>query len=159
MEEAARRYDLSPLDEEFLLAEARRVARDRPLAPAPAPGGVATPRPQDEYLTDEGVRILENWNRPSDPGVSIARARLGPGEESRWHYLVDTVERYLVIRGSGAVELGDAPAQPLAPGDVVLIPAGVAQRVRCDPGSELEFYCICTPRFEERNYRAGKPGE
>jgi hypothetical protein len=37
VEEACRRFDLSPLDEEFLLAEARRV-REAPAAPNPGPG-------------------------------------------------------------------------------------------------------------------------
>lgn len=153
VEEACRRFDLSPLDEDFLLAEARRIA-----APAPRPAGVvARPREVEERPTREGVRILESWNVAVDPSASIARARLGPGETTEWHFLVGTDERYLVVAGAGLVEVGAAAPEPVGPGDVVFIPAGVAQRIRCSGGDGLVFYCVCTPRFEERNYRAGKP--
>jgi len=158
VEEACRRFDLSPLDEEFLVAEARRVAR---AASVPAREGrpvVAPSREENEHLTGEGVRILESWNLPADAAVSIARARLLPGETSEWHHLADTVERYLVISGRGTVELGEDAPRPVGPGDVVFIPAGVAQRARCEGDEPFVFYCICTPRFEERNYRKGKPG-
>ncbi|MEJ2514871.1 MAG: cupin domain-containing protein [Gammaproteobacteria bacterium] len=115
------------------------------------------PGEEDERLTSEGVRILESWNVPRDPEVSIARARLLPGETTRWHYLVDTVERYLVVSGSGTVELGDRSPEAVGPGDVVVIPSETAQRIRCDGPEELVFYCVCTPRFQPSSYRDGKP--
>jgi mannose-6-phosphate isomerase-like protein (cupin superfamily) len=150
-------FDLSPLDEEFLINEARRIAEAAPRGAAAPGGAIARPREDDEHPTAEGVRILESWNVPSDPAASIARARLLPGEATQWHYLEDTVERYLVVTGTGQVEVdGDAP-QTVGPGDVVFIPEGVAQRIRCTGTHELVFYCVCTPRFEERNYRSGKP--
>lgn len=158
VEEACRRFDLSPLDEEFLVAEARRVARP---ASAPAREGrpaVCSSAEADERPTAEGVRILESWNLPDDPAVSVARARLLPGEATEWHHLAGTVERYLVVSGSGSVELGEDAPRAVHPGDVVFIPAGVAQRARCEGAEPFVFYCICTPRFEERNYRKGKPG-
>lgn len=158
VEQACRQFDLSPLDEEFLIAEARRIARMPAEAADPAAGVIAQPDPRDERATSEGVRILENWNLPLDPAASIAQARLLPGEATEWHYLVDTAERYLVVRGRARVELGDRPPAEIGPGDVVFIPAGVAQRVACTGPEEFLFFCVCTPRFEERNYRAGKPG-
>ncbi len=158
VEEACRRFDLSPVDEEFLITESRRVAAE--AVPRDMPGSeVIRPQEEDERLTDEGVRILESWNVPRDGRVSIARARLLPGETTRWHYLVETVERYLIVSGRGTVELGDRQPESVGPGDIVVIPAGLAQRIRCDGPDDLVFYCVCTPRFEASNYRPGKPGQ
>ena len=107
----------------------------------------------DEYYFEEGCHILELLNDPRDPAVSIARARVPVGVTTRWHELEGTVERYLIQSGVGRVEVGDAPARDVGPGDVVLIPAGVRQRIH-NPGPEsLVFLAVCSPRFEARNYR------
>jgi mannose-6-phosphate isomerase-like protein (cupin superfamily) len=157
VEEACRLFDLSPLDEEFLINESRRIAEAAPHGTPTLESTIARPREEDEHLTAEGVRILESWNLPLDPAASIARARLLPGEATQWHYLEGTIERYLVVTGTGQVEVGDDAPQAVGPGDVVFIPAGIAQRIVCTGADELVFYCVCTPRFEERNYRSGKP--
>jgi mannose-6-phosphate isomerase-like protein (cupin superfamily) len=40
------------------------------------------------------------------------------------------------------------------PGDVVVIPAGVAQSIANTSARDLVFYCICTPRFTPACYEA-----
>jgi mannose-6-phosphate isomerase-like protein (cupin superfamily) len=105
-----------------------------------------------EFYTDEGCYITEVANSDNDPNVSIARARVEPGKTTRWHYLNDTSERYIVLQGEGEVELGDQPAYMVTVGDIVTIPAGERQRI-CNTGSEdLIFYCVCQPRFNTENY-------
>lgn len=111
------------------------------------------PDPEREYFFDEGCHILESWNQALDPACSIARARVAPGDTTRWHRLRDICERYLVIRGQGRVEVGDAPPREVGPGDVVLIPPGMAQRITNTGGDELLFYAICTPRFVPEAYQ------
>jgi mannose-6-phosphate isomerase-like protein (cupin superfamily) len=37
---------------------------------------------------------------------------------------------------------------------LVTIPAGVRQRISNIGDRDLIFYCLCTPRFEQKNYRA-----
>lgn len=107
----------------------------------------------DEYWFDEGCHILEMVNDPSDPDVSIARARVPAGGTTRWHSLENTTERYLVLSGTGDVEVGNSAPRSLVAGDVVLIRAGERQRIH-NPGPEvLEFLAICSPRFEHANYR------
>lgn len=109
--------------------------------------------PEAEYYMEEGCFILENSNTPDDPEVSIARARLLPGTSTRWHRLHNIVERYLILSGTGIVEIGDLPPTPVHPGDVVIIPAGVRQRIHNpDTTQDLQFYCICTPRFQPEYY-------
>ena len=45
------------------------------------------------------------------------------------------------------VEVGDLMSVLVGPGDVVRIPAGVAQRIGNTGDDQLIFYAICTPRF------------
>ena len=104
-----------------------------------------------EYLSDEGCHILELSNDAADPSVSIARARVTPGVATRAHRLTATEERYVVLSGGGLAVIGEEPRR-VGPGDVVLIPAGVTQRIENDGSEDLVFLCICSPRFEWRNY-------
>ena len=91
----------------------------------------------DGTLTEERCYIVETWNHPLDPGVSLARARVLPGVTTARHVLaVD--ERYLIERGSGRVEIGGIETD-VAPGDVVLIPATTAL-YRLAPPSFLAGY-------------------
>jgi len=69
------------------------------------------------------------------------------------HCLQDIVERYVIVSGSGEVELdGQAPVA-VAAMDVVIIPAAVSQRIRNTGESDLVFLCVCTPRFDQKEYR------
>jgi mannose-6-phosphate isomerase-like protein (cupin superfamily) len=104
----------------------------------------------DGVWTEERCFIVETWNHLSDPGLSLARARVPPGVTTAKHRLaVD--ERYLIEKGRGAVEL-DGNETEVAPGDVVLIPRGTTQRIRNSGDEDLVFLCVCTPRFEPRHY-------
>lgn len=105
-----------------------------------------------EYFFEEGCYIIESWNKEEDPACSIARARVPPGVRTATHSLEGITERYLIIEGEAEVYLGDAPAQRLGPGDVVIIPAGCRQAIRNTADSDLLFYAICTPRFRKEAY-------
>ena len=88
-----------------------------------------------------------------DPAVSIAQARVEAGKTTRWHRLINTTERYLILSGTGIAETEDRPATPLTQGDILIIPAGHAQRIHNPGDSDLVFLAICSPRFEVRNYQ------
>ena len=53
---------------------------------------IRKPVEQDEYLTDEGCWILELSNDAEDPAVSIARARVPPGQTTKWHKVIGIEE-------------------------------------------------------------------
>lgn len=107
---------------------------------------------KDEYYYHEGCFIIECSNSPDDPAVSIARARVEAGQTTRWHRLKDTTERYLIQSGQGIAETQDHTPVKLHPGDILVIPAGHAQRIH-NPGPEdLIFLAICSPRFDAGNY-------
>jgi mannose-6-phosphate isomerase-like protein (cupin superfamily) len=105
-----------------------------------------------EYFTAEQCHIVEMSNDPRDPTASIARARVEPGVTTRWHRLVDTIERYVVIEGDALVEVGDTRPQRIGPGDVVVIPSMVAQRITNTGTRDFVFLAICTPRFSFDHY-------
>jgi mannose-6-phosphate isomerase-like protein (cupin superfamily) len=115
---------------------------------------VSRPSPGDEFTSSENVHILESWNTARDKAVSIARARLEPGQETASHLLENTQERYLVDSGEGEVRIGTMGTRPVAAGDVVFIPAGVSQSIRNTGAIDLVFYCICTPSFHADNYQS-----
>jgi mannose-6-phosphate isomerase-like protein (cupin superfamily) len=104
-----------------------------------------------EVATAERCAITELLNAPECPEVSLALARVAPGVTTRLHALAGIVERYVVVRGEGEVEVAGVRA-PVRAGDRVLIAPGVPQRIRNTGAVELEFHCICTPRFRPDAY-------
>lgn len=109
--------------------------------------------PAREYYFREGCHITELSNRPDDPDLSVAQARVEPGQTTRWHLLRLTTERYLILSGQGRVEIGDLPPHDVGPGDMVLIPPGCPQRITNTGSDDLIFLALCTPRFSPDCYR------
>ena len=106
----------------------------------------------NEFYMPEKCYITELSNRPDDPDVSIARARVEPGITTRWHRLAGTVERYYIVRGRGRMEVGELPPQEVTAGDVVLIPPMCRQRITNVGSEDLVFLAICTPGFSNDVY-------
>jgi len=104
-----------------------------------------------EFYTDERCYITELLNCDESPGVSIAIARVQPGVTTQLHKLQDVAESYVLRRGTGVMEVNHQQFAVKA-GDKVIIPAGALQRITNDGKIDLEFYCVCTPRFEAGCY-------
>ena len=104
-----------------------------------------------EFLADERCFISEHLNLAESPEASLAVARVVPGATTRLHAVQGTIERYVILKGTGLVEVGGETA-PVAPGDRVIIPAGVSQRITNTGEGDLEFYELCTPRFRPEAY-------
>ena len=115
---------------------------------------IASSDSADEYFTDERCHILELSNSPDDPAVSIARARVEPGVTTKQHRVAGTTERYVILAGEGRVFIDGLDEQTVTEGDVVVIPAGVAQSICNDGDQDLVFLCICNPRFEWSQYES-----
>lgn len=113
---------------------------------------VVSPDPQKEYKTPENCSILEAWNTKKDEDVSIAQARVKPGETTELHKLKGTVERYVILRGEGVVSIGNMDPVEVTMGDIAIIPADTPQKIENTGTVDLLFYCICTPRFKQENY-------
>lgn len=110
-------------------------------------------QPEKEYYISEGCHIIEMLQAEDDKHLSIARARVQPGVTTRWHHLLGTTERYVILEGRGLVEVGDLPPQEIAAGDVVLIPPNCRQRISNTGRDSLLFLAICTPPFRPENYQ------
>lgn len=105
-----------------------------------------------EFFTEEQCFISEISNDHNDENLSIARARVAPGVTTTWHLLKEVEERYLILSGSGLVEVGELDPATVMPGDVVRIPAEVRQRITNTGDIDLVFYALCTPRFRPECY-------
>ncbi|MCL2790673.1 MAG: cupin domain-containing protein [Desulfobulbus sp.] len=111
----------------------------------------------DEYYFEEGCYITELHNTPADPLVSLARARVEVGRVTRWHSLDGIEERYLIVDGTGRLEMGSQAPRDVRPGDVVRIPSGCRQRITNTGPADLLFLVLCTPRFVRAAYRDLEP--
>ena len=111
-----------------------------------------SPDEADEYWCDEGCFILELANSSNDESCSIARARVPAGGSTRPHALRKTIERYVILEGSGLVEVDGLAPQAVRRYDVVQIPGDTSQRITNTGVTDLVFLCICTPRFKPASY-------
>jgi mannose-6-phosphate isomerase-like protein (cupin superfamily) len=107
-----------------------------------------------EYLTPERCFIFENWGLVSagDKAVSIARARVEPGETTKAHHLEGVQEIYLITQGKGKVQISDLEPAYVTEGDTVIIPPRTTQKITNVGKTDLIFYCICTPAFTQECY-------
>lgn len=108
--------------------------------------------PNAEFYTDEGCFITELSNSSEDEGCSIALARVEPGITTEVHQLQGTIERYVILEGEGRIESGSLAGTRLSPKDTVVIPANEPQSISNISQEDLVFLCVCTPRFESKNY-------
>lgn len=115
---------------------------------------VIKPSPDQEYFTSERCFILELSNSAADETLSIARVRVEPAVTTAWHSIDGTDERYVILEGSGEVELEGQPPQRVGVGDVVLIPGDMQQRITNTGDADLVFLAVCTPRFRPEHYRS-----
>lgn len=104
-----------------------------------------------EFWTDERCYITEMHNCDASPEASLALARVEVGVTTQLHSLTGVIERYVVRQGEGIVEI-DGVKHKLHVGDQAVIPAGAAQRIENTGSVDLEFYCLCTPRFFPDSY-------
>jgi mannose-6-phosphate isomerase-like protein (cupin superfamily) len=106
-----------------------------------------------EFPTRERLHITEHLNDPAAPALSLADARVEPGVTTELHKL--TVDEWYVIHaGSGLMEVGGGTSFAVGPGDTVVIPAGTSQRVSNTGTDDLQFQCVCMPRFTQASYEA-----
>ncbi|WP_367715582.1 cupin domain-containing protein [Nitratireductor sp. GISD-1A_MAKvit] len=105
----------------------------------------------DEFWTEERCYITELMNTPASPETSLAIARVEAGVTTQLHHLDGICERYVIRKGSGIIEI-DGERQTMQAGDQAIIQPGAAQRITNTGPGELEFYCLCTPRFRPETY-------
>jgi mannose-6-phosphate isomerase-like protein (cupin superfamily) len=102
-------------------------------------------------LTPERCFIAENYGS-NDGKVSIAIATVKPGVTTVAHHLEGIEEIYIITQGTGIIDIKDLEPTKVTVGDVIVIPAGTSQRIKNVGDCDLVFYCVCTPRFIQKQY-------
>ena len=99
------------------------------------------------FVTKDGSTIRELHRTKVQ---SLAEATLEPDEATQRHYHRATEEIYVVLKGSGRMEV-DGDTKMIRPGDAVLIPAGAWHTLENNGNSELRFLCCCTPPYSHED--------
>lgn len=107
--------------------------------------------PQEMVWTSERCYIMELFNDDREPNMSLALARVEAGFTTQLHSLSGVEEVYIIRAGCGVVEV-DGHRAEVAVGDSVVIPPSVSQRIENTGQGDLEFYCLCRPRFRASCY-------
>jgi mannose-6-phosphate isomerase-like protein (cupin superfamily) len=81
---------------------------------------------------------------------SLAEATLAPGTETCPHFHARAEEIYVLLEGSGEIEV-DGQARTVGPGDAILIPPGAWHRIRAGAEGELRFLCCCAPAYADED--------
>jgi len=106
-----------------------------------------------QFSTAERCDINELLNNPLDSACSIAQACVAPGIITQLHAVKNTIERYIIIEGEGQVFINHQPPESVRKFDIVSIPENTPQKIENTGSIDLVFLCICTPRFEQKNYQ------
>jgi mannose-6-phosphate isomerase-like protein (cupin superfamily) len=97
----------------------------------------------EAYVTKDGSTIRELH---ASEAQSLAEATLEPDQATERHYHRLSEEIYVVVKGSGELEV-DGETQTIRPGDAVLIPPGAWHSLVNTGSSELRILCCCAPPY------------
>jgi mannose-6-phosphate isomerase-like protein (cupin superfamily) len=101
----------------------------------------------EPFTTADGstIRVLLDAELGGARNQSLAEATLAPGQATERHYHAETEEIYVVLTGTGEMEL-DGERRAVGPGEAILIPPGAWHRIRAGH-AEVRFLCCCAPPY------------
>ena len=97
----------------------------------------------EPYATKDGSTIRELH---ASAVQSLAEATLEPDQATERHYHRASEEIYVVVKGSGLLEV-DGERRTVRPGDAILIPPGAWHTLENNGTSELRILCCCAPPY------------
>jgi mannose-6-phosphate isomerase-like protein (cupin superfamily) len=97
----------------------------------------------EPFVTKDGSTIRELHHTAEQ---SLAEATLEPDQATERHYHRSTEEIYVVLKGSGRMEV-DGDTRMVRRGDAVLIPPGAWHTLENNGSSELRILCCCSPPY------------
>jgi mannose-6-phosphate isomerase-like protein (cupin superfamily) len=101
----------------------------------------------EPFVTKDGSTIRELHHTSLQ---SLAEATLEPDEATTRHYHRASEEIYVVLKGSGSLEV-DGETRTVRPGDAVLIPPGAWHTLENTGTSELRILCACAPPYSHED--------
>jgi mannose-6-phosphate isomerase-like protein (cupin superfamily) len=106
----------------------------------------------EAFTTLDGstIRVLLDAGLGGAREQSLAEATLAPGAGTQRHYHARTEEIYVVLAGSGRMEV-DGDERDVVPGDAILIRPRAWHEIRADEGGELRFLCCCAPPYSDED--------
>jgi mannose-6-phosphate isomerase-like protein (cupin superfamily) len=106
----------------------------------------------EPFTTLDGstIRVLVDARAGGAFKQSLAEATLASGAETRPHFHARAEEIYVLLEGSGEMEV-DGESRTIGPGDAVLIPPGAWHRIRAGEDGELRFLCCCAPAYADED--------
>jgi mannose-6-phosphate isomerase-like protein (cupin superfamily) len=106
----------------------------------------------EPFTTADGSTIRELHGLPTSPvrNQSLAEATLRPGQATERHCHRETEEIYLLLEGTGEMEV-DGELAHVAPGDAILIPPGAWHQLRADAGHQVRLLCCCAPPYRHED--------
>ncbi len=96
----------------------------------------------EPFPSEDGSEIREYHHTPAQ---SLAESTLQPGQRTDRHYHRVAEEIYLILEGSGVVEV-DGEERPVVPGDAVLIPPGAWHQLTAGEAG-VRLLCTCVPAY------------
>lgn len=105
----------------------------------------------EAFTTADGstIRVLLDAEVAGTRHQSLAEATLAQGQATQRHYHAVSEELYVVLDGSGEMEL-EGERRAVAPGDAILIPPGAWHQITAG-GEELRFLCCCAPPYSHED--------
>jgi mannose-6-phosphate isomerase-like protein (cupin superfamily) len=102
----------------------------------------------DPFTTADGstIRVLLDADTAGAANQSLAEAWLEPGQATQRHYHAASEELYVLLDGSGEMEL-DGERVAVGPGDAILIPPGARHQITAGAAAPLRFLCCCAPAY------------
>ena len=98
------------------------------------------------FVTKDGSTIREYFHSERQ---SLAEASLGPGASTQRHYHVASEEIYLMVEGSGELEV-DGDRGRVGPGDAILIPPGAWHELTA-AADGVRLLCCCVPPYSDED--------
>ncbi len=101
----------------------------------------------EPFTTADGstIRVLLDADAGGAANQSLAEAVVEPGRATERHYHAETEELYVLLAGSGEIEV-DGERRAVRPGDAILIPPKAWHQIRAGD-EELRFLCCCAPPY------------
>ena len=104
----------------------------------------------EAFTTLDGstIRVLLETALGGAREQSLAEASLPAGGSTQRHYHARTEEIYVLLEGSGVMEI-DGDRRHVVPGDAILIQPGAWHEIHADADAALRFLCCCAPPYSD----------
>lgn len=96
------------------------------------------------FVTKDGSTIREYLHTERQ---SLAEASLEAGQSTQRHYHAASEEIYLILEGSGRLEV-DGDVSEVGPGDAILIPPGAGHELTAGRDG-VRLLCSCVPAYSD----------